>query len=100
MNMIFNMVVTVSVSPLDCDFEVNECTWLQSDTDISDWIRYFGNTQTPNTGPNGDHTTGKNEQLSREKIFRGFRLVSTKAELKSHIFTAIFAQLIYGEIFV
>ena len=99
MNMILNMVVTVSVSTLDCDFDVDLCTWFQGETDDFDWLRNTGSTSSLNTGPNGDHTTGKNE-LSREKLFRGFRLVSTKAELNSHRFTAIFAQLIYGEIFV
>ena len=99
MNMIFNMVVTVSVSSFDCDFDVNMCTWSQSVTEYFDWSRNTGSTNSYNTGPNEDHTTGKNE-LSREKIFRGFRLVSTKAELNNHRFTAIFAQLKYGEIFV
>ena len=61
MNMIFNMVVTVSVSPLDCDFDVNTCTWVQGDTDDFNWSRISGSTPSNNTGPNGDHTTGKNE---------------------------------------
>ena len=79
MNMIFNMVVTVSVSTLDCDFDESRCTWVQGETDDFDWTRNTGSTGSYGTGPNGDHTSGKNE-LSREKLFRGFRLVSTKAE--------------------
>ena len=93
------MVVTVLVSTLDCDFDVNMCTWVLGDTDDFNWLRGTGNTPSGNTGPNGDHTTGKNE-LSRERLYRGFRIVSTKANMNSHRFTAIFAHLIYGEIFV
>ena len=99
MNMIFNMVATVLVSTLDCDFDVNKCTWCQGDADDFDWTRHTGPTVSDDTGPNADHTTGKNE-LSQEKLFWGFRIVSTKAELNSHRFTAIFVQLIYGKIFV
>ena len=79
MNMTFYMVVTVLVSTLDCDFDVNMCTWFQGDTDDFDWSRNTGSTGSINTGPNADHTSGMNK-LSREKLFRGFRLVSTKAE--------------------
>lgn len=43
----------------DCSFEDGLCSWVQGAEDGLDWISGSGPTDTPNTGPAGDHTTGK-----------------------------------------
>nr|XP_014344169.1 PREDICTED: MAM and LDL-receptor class A domain-containing protein 1-like [Latimeria chalumnae] len=40
-----------------CDFEENDCNWIQSEDDDYDWARSFGETPTSDTGPSFDHTT-------------------------------------------
>ena len=46
-----------------CDFETDTCGWTQSGADDFDWTRHNGNTSSPNTGPDGDHTdpTGESD---------------------------------------
>ncbi|XP_077978885.1 MAM and LDL-receptor class A domain-containing protein 1-like [Glandiceps talaboti] len=43
---------------LNCTFEVDQCGWVQALDDDFDWTRQQSNTQTPHTGPSGDHTVG------------------------------------------
>ncbi|XP_067322389.1 IgGFc-binding protein-like [Anolis sagrei] len=42
-----------------CSFEVDFCSWMQSDTDSFDWTRHKGPTSSSTTGPSFDHTTGE-----------------------------------------
>lgn len=43
----------------DCFFEDGLCVWVQGAEDELDWLSMSGPTQTANTGPAGDHTSGK-----------------------------------------
>lgn len=43
---------------LNCNFELNLCTWKQDTTDQFDWRRQLGSTASSSTGPSVDHTTG------------------------------------------
>lgn len=42
-----------------CSFEDGLCVWVQGAEERLDWLSRSGPTETPNTGPAGDHTTGK-----------------------------------------
>ncbi|XP_042314484.1 MAM and LDL-receptor class A domain-containing protein 1-like [Sceloporus undulatus] len=42
-----------------CSFDVDFCSWTQSDTDSFDWTRHKGPTSSTTTGPSYDHTTGE-----------------------------------------
>ncbi|XP_059201290.1 MAM and LDL-receptor class A domain-containing protein 1-like [Centropristis striata] len=46
-----------------CSFEDGLCVWVQGAEDELDWLSRSGPTETPNTGPAGDHTTGKGKYL-------------------------------------
>ncbi|XP_061879772.1 MAM and LDL-receptor class A domain-containing protein 1 isoform X1 [Entelurus aequoreus] len=46
-----------------CTFEDSLCDWLQGADDDLDWTIRSGPTDTPNTGPAGDHTTGTGNYL-------------------------------------
>ncbi|XP_041849179.1 MAM and LDL-receptor class A domain-containing protein 2 [Melanotaenia boesemani] len=46
-----------------CTFENGLCAWVQGAEDELDWLSRSGPTETPNTGPAGDHTTGKGKYL-------------------------------------
>lgn len=48
-----------ALSASDCSFEDGLCVWVQGAEDELDWLSRSGPTETPNTGPAGDHTTGK-----------------------------------------
>lgn len=48
-----------ALSACGCSFEDGLCVWVQGAEDELDWISRSGPTETPNTGPAGDHTTGK-----------------------------------------
>ncbi|KAH0624214.1 hypothetical protein JD844_007763 [Phrynosoma platyrhinos] len=42
-----------------CSFDLDFCSWTQSDTDSFDWTRHKGSTSSTTTGPSYDHTTGE-----------------------------------------
>ena len=57
-NLIFEL--DVALAQIDCDFESNSCGWQQIQLDDQfDWEREQGDTPTADTGPYGDHTTGR-----------------------------------------
>nr|XP_057907663.1 MAM and LDL-receptor class A domain-containing protein 1-like [Doryrhamphus excisus] len=64
------------LSALGCTFEDDLCVWVQGASDDLDWISWSGPTDTPNTGPVGDHTTGKGKYLYIE---------SSPPSAKSHV---------------
>ncbi|XP_057713068.1 MAM and LDL-receptor class A domain-containing protein 1 [Corythoichthys intestinalis] len=50
-----------ALSAYGCAFEDGLCNWTQGADDQLDWLIRLGPTETPNTGPAGDHTTGKGD---------------------------------------
>lgn len=48
-----------------CTFEDGLCLWVQGAKDELDWLSRSDPTDTPNTGPAGDHTTGKGCQCTK-----------------------------------
>ncbi|XP_034743360.1 MAM and LDL-receptor class A domain-containing protein 1 [Etheostoma cragini] len=52
-----------ALSAWGCSFEDGLCVWAQGAEDELDWLSGSGPTETPNTGPAGDHTTGKGKYL-------------------------------------
>ncbi|XP_068593728.1 MAM and LDL-receptor class A domain-containing protein 1 isoform X2 [Cebidichthys violaceus] len=52
-----------ALSACGCSFEVGLCVWVQGAEDELDWLSRSGPTETPNTGPAGDHTTGKGKYI-------------------------------------
>lgn len=48
---------------LNCNFDVNLCSWQQLKTDNGDWKLQSGPTSTRNTGPTSDHTSGSMKLL-------------------------------------
>ncbi|XP_039670520.1 MAM and LDL-receptor class A domain-containing protein 1 [Perca fluviatilis] len=52
-----------ALSAWGCSFEDGLCVWVQGAEDELDWLSRSGPTETPNTGPAGDHTTGKGKYL-------------------------------------
>ncbi|XP_074507832.1 MAM and LDL-receptor class A domain-containing protein 1 [Sebastes fasciatus] len=52
-----------ALSACGCSFEYGLCVWVQGAEDELDWLSRSGPTETPNTGPAGDHTTGKGKYL-------------------------------------
>ncbi|XP_076003138.1 apical endosomal glycoprotein [Genypterus blacodes] len=53
-------------SAYSCSFEDGLCLWLQGAEDELDWQLKSGPTETPNTGPAGDHTTGSGKYIHIE----------------------------------
>lgn len=53
-----------ALAACDCSFEDGLCTWVQGGRDELDWLSRSGPTEAPNTGPAGDHTTGKGHYYS------------------------------------
>ncbi|XP_015227028.1 PREDICTED: MAM and LDL-receptor class A domain-containing protein 1-like [Cyprinodon variegatus] len=52
-----------ALSSYSCTFEDGFCVWVQGAEDELDWFSWSGPTETPNTGPAGDHTTGTGKYL-------------------------------------
>ncbi|KAG7228996.1 hypothetical protein INR49_013229 [Caranx melampygus] len=65
----------------DCFFEDGLCVWVQGAEDELDWISMSGPTQTLNTGPAGDHTSGKGTYLYIESSSPSVK--GNMAQLKS-----------------
>ncbi|XP_056247108.1 MAM and LDL-receptor class A domain-containing protein 1 [Seriola aureovittata] len=70
-----------ALSAYDCPFEDGLCVWVQGAEDELDWLSMSGPTETPNTGPAGDHTTGKGTYLYIESSLPSVK--GNKAQLKS-----------------
>ncbi|XP_053397191.1 sushi, von Willebrand factor type A, EGF and pentraxin domain-containing protein 1-like [Mercenaria mercenaria] len=54
----------------DCDFDNGFCHWTQVDNDDFDWTLNEGQTQTSNTGPSSDHTSGNGRYIYIESSIR------------------------------
>uniref|UniRef100_A0A8C4IGG5 MAM domain-containing protein n=1 Tax=Dicentrarchus labrax TaxID=13489 RepID=A0A8C4IGG5_DICLA len=70
-----------ALSSSSCSFEEDLCVWVKGAEDELYWLSRSGPTETPNTGPAGDHTTGKGKYLyikSSPPSVKG-----NKAQLKS-----------------
>ncbi|KAI5627922.1 MAM and LDL-receptor class A domain-containing protein 1 [Silurus asotus] len=52
-----------AVSTAGCTFENDLCRWVQGGTGDLDWQKKSGPSETVNTGPAGDHTSGKGYYL-------------------------------------
>ncbi|XP_061652622.1 MAM and LDL-receptor class A domain-containing protein 2 isoform X2 [Phyllopteryx taeniolatus] len=52
-----------ALSVFGCAFEEGLCVWTQGADDQLDWLTRSGPTDTPNTGPAGDRTTGKGNYI-------------------------------------
>ncbi|KAL2097653.1 hypothetical protein ACEWY4_006860 [Coilia grayii] len=51
---------------LSCSFDQDLCAWVQEASDDLDWQRRSGPTDTLNTGPLGDHTSGRGHYMYLE----------------------------------
>ncbi|XP_077580663.1 MAM and LDL-receptor class A domain-containing protein 2 [Stigmatopora nigra] len=69
------------LSTLGCDFEDGLCIWTQGADDQLDWLVGSGTTGTPNTGPAGDRTPGKDNYIYIESSSPSER--NDVAQLKS-----------------
>ncbi|XP_047444387.1 MAM and LDL-receptor class A domain-containing protein 2 isoform X2 [Mugil cephalus] len=66
-----------------CSFENGPCGWVQGAEDELDWFSGSGPTESPNTGPAGDHTTGKGRYLYIESSLPSVK--GNRAQLKSSL---------------
>ncbi|XP_070531537.1 MAM and LDL-receptor class A domain-containing protein 1-like [Ptychodera flava] len=55
--------VEVTPSPHFCDFDTDMCSYVEDVNDHFDWTRHTGATESGDTGPSGDHTTGSGHYL-------------------------------------
>ena len=62
--------VVIPAGPANCDFEGGLCSYSHDSEGDFEWIRKRGYTDTPDTGPDTDHThlgaLGKNPYIIRE----------------------------------
>lgn len=72
-----------ALSSIGCSFEDGLCSWLQGAEDNLDWTFSSGPTETPNTGPTGDHTTGNGKYLYLNTSSASKK--GNKAQLKSSV---------------
>ncbi|XP_041658947.1 MAM and LDL-receptor class A domain-containing protein 1 [Cheilinus undulatus] len=72
-----------ALSACGCSFEDGLCGWVHGAEDNSDWHSGSGPTETPNTGPSGDHTTGKGKYLYIESSPPSVK--GSTAQLKSSL---------------
>ncbi|XP_062407771.1 MAM and LDL-receptor class A domain-containing protein 1 [Sardina pilchardus] len=54
------------LTDLSCSFDQGWCAWAQGAADSLDWQRRSGPTDTANTGPEGDHTSGQGHYMYLE----------------------------------
>ncbi|XP_031666604.1 MAM and LDL-receptor class A domain-containing protein 2 [Oncorhynchus kisutch] len=72
-----------ALSAYDCSFERDLCGWMQGAEEEQDWQVKSGPTDTPNTGPAGDHTTTTGYYLYIESSAPS--IVGSVAQLKSQL---------------
>ncbi|KAF3858061.1 hypothetical protein F7725_011262 [Dissostichus mawsoni] len=70
-----------ALSACGCSFEDGLCVWVQGAEDELDWLSRTGPTETPNTGPTGDHSTSRGKYLYIESSAPTVK--GDKAQLKS-----------------
>ncbi|KAK1879509.1 MAM and LDL-receptor class A domain containing protein 1 [Dissostichus eleginoides] len=70
-----------ALSACGCSFEDGLCVWVQGAEDELDWLSRTGPTETPNTGPTGDHSTSRGKYLYIESSAPSVK--GDKAQLKS-----------------
>uniref|UniRef100_A0AAQ6ITE1 MAM domain-containing protein n=3 Tax=Anabas testudineus TaxID=64144 RepID=A0AAQ6ITE1_ANATE len=70
-----------ALAACDCSFEDGLCIWVQGGRDELDWLSRSGPTEAPNTGPAGDHTTGKGKYIYIKSTLPSVK--GNVAELKS-----------------
>ncbi|XP_061588557.1 MAM and LDL-receptor class A domain-containing protein 2 [Cololabis saira] len=71
-----------ALSSFGCTFEDGLCVWVHGAEENLNWISGSGPTETPNTGPAGDHTTGEGKYLY---IKSSHQSVGDTAQLKSSL---------------
>uniref|UniRef100_A0AAY5KAR3 MAM domain-containing protein n=2 Tax=Esox lucius TaxID=8010 RepID=A0AAY5KAR3_ESOLU len=79
-----------ALSAFGCSFEEDLCGWVQGAEEEQDWLRRSGPTDTPNTGPAGDHTTSRGYYLYIESSAPS--TVGSVAQLKSLLLPPAGAQ--------
>ncbi|XP_078791082.1 MAM and LDL-receptor class A domain-containing protein 1 isoform X3 [Oryzias latipes] len=72
-----------ALSSFSCTFDDGMCGWMQGAEDELDWLSRSGPTETPNTGPAGDHTTGKGKYLHIKSSHPSLK--GSRAQLKSAV---------------
>ncbi|KAM9718846.1 MAM and LDL-receptor class A domain-containing protein 1 [Menidia menidia] len=72
-----------ALSSFSCTFEDGLCVWVKGAEDELDWVSRTGPTETPNTGPAGDHTTGEGKYLYIESSPKSLK--GKAAQLKSSL---------------
>ena len=55
----FKFFYFLNFSAVGCNFDKSKCGFVQDNSDNFNWTRRMGSTPSSNTGPSGDHTTGK-----------------------------------------
>uniref|UniRef100_A0A7S3X5I3 MAM domain-containing protein n=1 Tax=Emiliania huxleyi TaxID=2903 RepID=A0A7S3X5I3_EMIHU len=68
---------------ISCDFEVDNCAWIDTAPDGYSWTRMSGGTPSSDTGPSGDHTTGSGSYLYTEASGRSNKLHQLESPLFS-----------------
>lgn len=64
-----------------CSFEEDLCGWIQGAAEDLDWQRWSGSTESPNTGPSGDNTSGNGYYLYITSSI--YNRTGARAQLKS-----------------
>ncbi|RVE62060.1 hypothetical protein OJAV_G00176900 [Oryzias javanicus] len=72
-----------AVSASSCTFDDGMCGWTQGAEDELDWLSESGPTETPDSGPAGDHTTGKGNYLHIRSAPPSLK--GSRAQLKSAV---------------
>lgn len=64
--------ITSTVKHLYCNFEIDLCGMTQDSIDDLDYLLHRGGTPSRDTGPAGDHTTGKGKVILGLLLFSAF----------------------------
>ena len=71
----------------DCLFDEQEfCFWKDQSNEVYRWQRIKGSTPSGNTGPDGDHTSGKGTCLCKNLVFNYFKFNSSLPITKTNLF--------------